>query len=240
MNTLAINEALKPPRMSSLAIISGTLLCAASVVGPALSADLPYDDTPYRPGYYRNDYNNSNDTGYNSGCYRCSCCGRRLVRVAEPPPSEERAPVPYAERPPEGPFLVAERAWVRGYKIIEQRYYEPYYKTLYSYPPYPAYPRRDRYSNYYPGRGAGPYDAAPPGEPRRERRLGFGGVEYPPAPAAYEYQPEPRAPYRYVTSSRAYDYRPAYEYGYRPSHEYEAPRPPSPVPSGYYGPGYSE
>jgi len=54
MNTFAINAALKAPRIGSLAIISGAMLGAVGAVGPTLSADLPDDYPPYRPGYYRN------------------------------------------------------------------------------------------------------------------------------------------------------------------------------------------
>src|SRR5262249_21279063 len=118
MNMFAINEALRPPRIGSLAMISGTLLCAAGAVGPALSADLPYEDMPYRSGY-RSDY--SYDTGFNTGCYRCSCCGRRIVRVAEPPEVEERPPLEVVERPIVERFPVAERHWVQR-DYIERRY----------------------------------------------------------------------------------------------------------------------
>src|SRR5262249_29913857 len=131
MNMLAINEARKPPRIGSLAIVSGALLCAAS---PAFSADLPFDDGPYRPSYYRN-------SDYNAGCYRCSCCGRRFIKVAEPPPPlEERGPEPvvereYVERPVVERVPVAERHWVQR-DYIERRY--PSYGTRYAYPSRPA------------------------------------------------------------------------------------------------------
>jgi len=214
MNTFAIEEAHKPSRIGSIAIISGTLL-GAIATGPAFSADLPYDSTPYRPGYYRNSYNN--------GCYRCNCCGRQIAPAAERDYVEERPPVPVVER-----FPVAERHWVQR-DYFERRYYpRPRY----------TYPGRYRYSHYYPAPGADPYpyDQGPPSEPRR---FSYGGGPYPPAPAAYE--AGPRLPYRYAASSRPYEYRPAYEYEYGPSYEYEAsPRPPAMVPSGYYNPGYAE
>src|SRR5713226_1603101 len=95
MNMFATNEAHKPSRIGSLAIISGTMLGAVS---PALSADLPYDyPPPYRPTYYRDSYTNYN-SGY-SGCYTysCGCCGQRVV--ASPPVVEERPPVAVVERP---------------------------------------------------------------------------------------------------------------------------------------------
>jgi hypothetical protein len=242
MNTFAIIEARKLSRIGSLAIFSGALVCAAS---PAFSADLPYDDTAYRPGYYRYDSYNNNSyySGYYNGCYRCGCCGRRFVRVAEPPVDEHPPyPVmerPYIERPEVERVPVAERHWVQR-DYIERRY--PPYATSRSV--YREYPGRDRYS-YYPGPGADSYppyyDAPPPREPRR--RAGYGG-EYVPMPVAYEWEHEPRtpAPYRYVSSHRPFDYyRPSYEYEYKPAYEYEtSPRPPAPVPGGYYGPGYSE
>jgi hypothetical protein len=58
MNKFATNEARKPSRIGSLAVISGAMLGAVGAVGPALSADLPDDYSPYRPTYYRNYYNN--------------------------------------------------------------------------------------------------------------------------------------------------------------------------------------
>ncbi len=232
MNAFAINGARKPPRSGSLTVISGVLLSAAGTVGPALSADLPYDTPPYRPSYYR-DYSYS--SGYENGCYRCSCCGRRLVRVAEPPPVVEERIV---ERPVVEQVPVAERHWVQR-DYIERRY--PYYAP----PRYEYYPyaKRYRYSYYYPGPTAEaypPYERAPLGEPRR-RLTHF---DYPPVPAAYDHESEPHIPYRYVaSSSHPHDYyRPSYEYDYyKPTYEYEpSPRPPAGVPDVYYGHGYSE
>jgi hypothetical protein len=242
MSTFAIIKARKPSRIGSLAICSSALVCAAA--SPVFSADLPYDDTAYRPGYYRNDsYNDSYYSGYNNGCYRCGCCGRRFVRVAEPP-ADERPPYPvversFVERPVIERVPVAERHWVQR-DYIERRY--PYYATGYTgRSAYPAYPGPYRYS-YRVGPDADSYpvyEAPPPREPRR--RLGYGGG-YRPAPVAYEWENEPRAPYRYVASQRPYDYyRPSYEYEYKPAYEYEpSPRPPATVPERYYGPGYSE
>jgi hypothetical protein len=78
MNTFAINEARKPPRIGSLAMISGTLLCAAGSFSPAIGADLPEG---YPPSYYRPAY---------SGCYVC-CCSRPVERpVVEQVPVTER------------------------------------------------------------------------------------------------------------------------------------------------------
>jgi hypothetical protein len=234
MNIFAINEALKAPRIGSLAIISGAMLSVVGVVGPALSADLPDDYPPYRPPYYRNSYSGGDyGNSYNSGCYRCGCCGLRITPAAQRF-VEEREPV-VVERPVVERFPVAERHWVQRDYLKRLSFY---YETRYPHPsPYP-YPSRYRYPPYYPSRSADAdraYDAASLAEPRR---FGYGGAEYPPAAAAYEYAAEPRTPYRHVTS-RPYDYRPEYEY--RPSYEYEtSPRPPVAVPSGYYGRGYSE
>lgn len=221
MSTFAIDEARKPSRIGSIAMISGTLLSAIAT-GSAFSADLPYDYTPYRQGSYRD--------SYYPGCIRCSCCGYRVAPVAERDVVEERLPVPWVERVP-----VAERHWVQR-DYIERRY-PPYYP----WPRYP-YPGRHHHSYYYPGPVADPYtyDQRPPGEPRR---FSYGGGPYPPGPAAYDVEPWP--PYRYAASSRPYEYRPAYqpayEYDYRPSYQYEtSPRPPAMVPSGYYSSGYPE
>ncbi len=211
MKTFAIDKARKPSRTGSIAIFSGTLL-GALATGSAFGADLPYDSPPYPPGYYRN--------SYSPGCYRCSCCGRRVAPVVEREYVAERPPVAVIER-----FPMAERHWVQR-DYIERRY--PYPGPRY------GYPSRYHYYYYYPGPDAGPYDQGPPIEPRR---FSYGGGPYPPAPAAYE--AEPRPSYRYIATPGPYEYRPAYEHDYRPSYETE-PRPPAIVPSGYYNPGYSE
>jgi hypothetical protein len=234
MNKFAINEARKPSRIGSLAVISGAMLGAVGVVGPALSADLPDDYPPpsYRPTYYQNYYN----SGY-SGCYSC---GQRFEPVAAPPPVVER---PIVER-----FPMAERHWVQR-DYVERQY--PSYAATTRYA-YSSYPDHYRYSHSCPGPCTESYPAYEPAQPApyREppRRLSYVGAHYPPAPAAYEYESEPRAPYPYAASShRSYDYhRPSYEPGYNPAYRFKpayehepSPRPPGAVP-GYYGPGYSE
>jgi hypothetical protein len=235
MNKFATNEARKPSRIGSLAIISGAMLSAAGAVGPAISADLPEDYPPYPPTHYRH-YNN---------CYSCE---RRFERPAmeermlERPVVEERVvqrPV-VEERVVERP-VVEERVVQRPF--VEERVVQrPYIER--QYPPYAATTRYDyrcpaRCAESYPA-----YEPAPYREPRQ--RLSYVGAHYPPAPAAYEYESEPRAPYRYAASSyRPYDYyRPSYEpeynpaYPYKPAYEYEpSPRPPAAVP-GYYRRGY--
>jgi hypothetical protein len=224
MNRCTINGACKPPRIGSLATISGALLGTIGAVGPALSADLPFG-APYQPGYYQN----WNDCGYY--CRQWGSDARFGVPGYEPfPPMAERFP--------------PERHWV------PRDYAEPRYPMGGPYPPYTQYRggpyRSHRYSSYYPGpdAGANPYEAyerAPRDEPRR--RFGDGGFPYPPAPAAYEYGPGRRGPFRYeAMAPPPYDYReyrPPYQY--RPAYEYEtAERPPAPVPGGGYGPGYPE
>jgi hypothetical protein len=233
MNLFATNEARKPPRIGSLAIISAAML---GTVVPALSADLPYDYPPYRPTYYRESYPSYN-TGY-TGCYdyKCACCGQQFTGVAERPPvEEERAPEEVVERPMVERVPVAERHWVQR-DYIERRY--PPARSAYS-----AYPGRYQHSYHCPAPCAESYPAY---EPAPRRHFSYVGA-YPPAPAAYEYESEPRASYRYAASSyRPYDYhRPAYEYDYKPAHEYRpvyehepSPRPPVGVPGGYYGPRY--
>lgn len=211
MNMYATNEARKPSRIGSLAIISGAMLGVAS---PAFSADLPYEYPPYRPTYYRDSY---------SGCYSC---GPRFV--AERPPVEEEI----VERPVVERFPVAERHWVQR-DYIERRY-RPRYA-------YAAYPGRYRHAYNCPvpcAESYPSYESGPREEPRRH--LSYAGAHFPP-PATYEYESEPRVPERYAASSyRPYDYyRPAYEYNRKPAYEYEpSPRPPGPVPNGYYGPNY--
>lgn len=223
MNTFAIDDACKPSRIGSIAIISGTLL-GAIAAGPALSADLPYDVTPYRQGYYRN--------SFISGCYQCSCCGWRVAPVEGRDIVEERPPFPVAEPPLVERGPMADRYW--GQRDYIERGY-PYNRG-----PRYAYPDRYRYPYYNPGLGADSYNygQVPFGE---RRRSGYGGGQYPPAPAAYEYEAQPRPPYRYGTSPRPYDYRPAYEYDYRPSYEYgTSRRRPAMAPGGYYNSGYAE
>jgi hypothetical protein len=241
MNMFATNAAHRPSRIGGVVIVSGAMLGA---VGPAFSADLPYDyPPPYRPTYYQDSYTNYN-TGY-AGCYSysCTCCAQRPV--AAPLPVEQYPPVPVVERP-----AVAERHWVQR-DYIERQY--PSYPAATRYA-YSSYPGPYRYTHYCQGPCVEPYPAyehAPHGEPRRH--FSYVGAYHPPAPAPYEYEHEPYAPYRYAASShrpRDYD-RPAYEYDYKPAYEYKPtyeykpayehePRPPAAVRGGYYGPGYSE
>jgi hypothetical protein len=221
MNMFMFDEARRSPRVGSLAIMFGTALCAMTVAGPALSADLPYDyNTAYGPRYeyYRPYY----DRDYDRGCYRCSCCGgRRYAPVVERPMVERyvnvEEPRPIVERPP-----VAERHWV------QRDYYER------RYPPRYPYPARYRYSYYYPTPADDPYYRSAAVEPPPRYR------DYPPAPVTDWEAPRPR----YVEVPRPHEFRPAYEYEPSPprsAYEYEtSPRPPATVPSGYYYPGYAE
>jgi hypothetical protein len=220
MNMFMINEARKPPRIGSLAITSGILLCVTATAGPALSADYPEYER-YRPRYEYY-YPRYHDRDYDRGCYRCSCCGGRRYAPVVERPIVDRIPVPIEERPVVERVPVAERHWVQR-DYIERRY-PAGAGVRYS------YPERYRYSYYYPApREDDPYDRSA-GEP-------------PTAPVTYEYDaPRPR----YVEVPRSYEFRPAYEYEPTPpprnAYEYEtAPRPPATVPSGYYyNPGYAE
>jgi hypothetical protein len=241
MKKFAINEARKPPRIGSIAIISGTLLGAIAAAGPAQTADLynyPYQYSGYRP-YYNGYYRPCNSCGcYSCGCYRCGgCCG-----VA-------RHPVP------DPVVAVAERHWV------QRDYWERRYPTAYPYPY--SYPSGYRYSYYSGGYADGyPYPpapvayAAPPSEPRP--RLGFGGIQYGPGPGpgpvSYQYDPPrshygfdgPRAPAPYVYDAprTAYEYdapRPPYGANVGPGpYDYGAPRPPAGVPGGFSNASYIE
>jgi hypothetical protein len=219
MKMFAINDARKPPRIGSIAIMSGTLLCAAAVSSPAFSADLPYDyGRPHYTEYYRPHYDRD-----------CCCCARRYAPVAERP-VVERVPVPVEERPVIEHVPVAERHWVQR-DYIERRYPAP--------GPHYGYPKSYRYSYYYPRPSVEEpyYREESHSEPPPPRYSG----EYPPAPAAYEYDLPPP---RYAEPPRPRELRPAYEFEPSPQPSYErelSPRPPAPVPSGYYyHPGYAE
>jgi hypothetical protein len=185
MNMFPTNEAFKAPLIGSLAVMSGILLCAVGAVGPAFTADLSYDNAPYRlvydpNSYSRGDYGNS----FRVGCYQCSCCGLRNTRTpaAQRFPIEEREPV-VVESPVVERFAVVERHWVERDYIKRQNFY---YETRYPYPS--PYPGRYRYSRYYPP-AAVAYEYA--AEPRTPHRYVFF--------RPYEYRPE-------------YEYRPSDEY----------------------------
>jgi hypothetical protein len=164
MKTYAIDEARKPPRIGSLAMISGTLLCAAGVAVPALGADLPEDYRPAPGAYYRSNYY---PVYTNNGCYRCTCCGAPAP-VAERYRVEERVPYPIVERQfVERPIVergpVSERHWVqRDYverswpssATSARRAYEEYPAAYQS---YQTYPGPYRYTYHYPGPGAESY-----------------------------------------------------------------------------------
>jgi hypothetical protein len=217
MKTYAINEARKPPRIGSLAMISGTLLCVAGAAVPALGADLP-DDRDYRPApaYYRNSY-----TSYNNGCYGCTCCAVPFAPAADRYRVEERVPYPVVERIP-----VSERHWVQRDYI--ERSWPSYAAARYAYQEYPgayqSYPGRYRYS-YYPGSGAESYTAY---------ESGAGREPYP----AYERGPG-RESYRYYESGPGREPYPAYERG--PGREsyryYESGPGREPYPAYERGPG---
>jgi hypothetical protein len=190
MNTFAINEARKPPRIGSLAMLSGALVGAVSMAGPAFSADLPSEDS-YRQSYY---YQNNS---YDNGCYPCT-----------PRPTVEERPV--VER-----FPLAERHWVQR-DFIERRYgaYSsgaeaayPSYRYSYYYPgpggeaydtcrtdrcgqsyqAYEAAPRRYGFQ-YSPGYGGG---YAPPYRYASQAYRPFYDRDRQPS---YEYERSPRPP----------------------------------------------
>jgi hypothetical protein len=201
MKKFAIIGWRKPPRTGLVAIIGGALLGSVAAVAPAQSADLylrpytyPYQYTTYGPGY--NGY-------YQRGCYSCGCrpccnpccnpCGyRAYVRPA---------PAPVVERHWD--------YWERRYWSYPNRY--PYYPSGYAGNPYPSgyagnpYPNGyagNPYPNGYAGYPDYPYPGGYPaysGGPRPH--LGFGGVQYPPAPVSYEYQAPPGPGYDYEASA---------------------------------------
>jgi hypothetical protein len=248
MNRCSINGARKPPRIGSLAMISGALLGTLGAVGPALSADLPFSDTPYQqPGYYP-------DWHHCDHCRQWGPEGRMGAPGYEPfPPMAERFP--------------PERRWV------PRDYAEPRYPMGGPYSPYAQYRdgpyRSHRYSSYYPGPDAqaDPYEGYGPLPPEPRRRFGDGGFPYPPAPfeprrrfgdgefpyppapieprrrfgdGAVPYPPAPIEPRRrfgdggfpYPPAPAAYEYRPERHGPYR--HEAMAP----PYDYRDYGPPY--
>jgi hypothetical protein len=222
MKKLGIIGGRKPPGIGVVAIIGGALLGSFAAAAPAQSADLspyyPYQYTGYGPGY----------NGYYGGCHSCGCysCGYRpFIR---PSPVIERHWTDYWER----------RYWPYGGY--------PYYSNGYG--GYPYYP--SGYDGYgaYGGYGGYPDGYAAYGSSGPRPRLGFGGIQYPPAPVSYEYQAPPGPAYGYQASARpAYDYqasaRPAYDYqaSAPPPYDYQAPRrSPAGVPRAFSNASYVE
>jgi len=135
---------------------------------------------------------------------------------------------------------VVERHW----DYWERRYPSPfprqpsYYPSGYAGYPYNPYPSSYGGNPYYPY----PNDYAYSGGPRP--RLGFGGVQYPPAPISYEREMPP-PPYEYQAAA-PYEYRPAapaaYDYpAARPGYDFvPSPRPPAGVTGAYSNASYVE
>jgi hypothetical protein len=222
MKKFAIIGALTPPRTDVVAIVCGTL-CSVAAALPAQSADLsayPYEYSAYGTGY--GGYGGYG--GYYHGCSSCGCrpccnsCGHRAF--IQPGP-------------------VVERHW----DYWERRYPAPY---PYHYPNY--YPSGYAGYPYYPSSYAGypsypyPNDYAYGGGPRP--RLGFGGIQYPPAPISYEreapppsYEYQAAAPYDYrAATPTAYDYQGAP----RPGYDFPSPRPPAGIGGAYSNASYLE
>jgi hypothetical protein len=188
-------------------------LCSVAAALPAKSADF----YPY-PEYtgYGPGYG-----GYYRGCGSCgchSCCS------------------PCGHRPFIQPGPVVERHWDYWERHYPPPYPYRYYPSGYAGYPYP-YPGGYTGSPYYPYSSDYAYNSAP------RPRLGFGGVQYPPAPISYEYQTPP-TPYEYQTAA-PYDYRAptpaAYDYqaAARPGYDYEpSPRPPLGIPGAYSSASY--
>lgn len=231
MKNFAIIGGRKPPGTGFVAIIGGALLGSLAGAAPAQSADLypysypSYQYTGYGPGY--------NGYYYRGGCSSCGCrpccnpccnpCGHRpYVRLGA---VVERHWTDYWERRYAGPYPSRYPYYSSGYAGY------PYYPS--SYGGYPSY--SDGYAGYPYYDSAAGYPAYA-GGPRPH--LGFGGVQYPPAPISYEYE-APRGPaYDYQASARpTYDYQAAP----RPAYDYEAsPRPPIGRPGAYSNASYVE
>jgi hypothetical protein len=139
-------------------------------------------------------------SGYYHGCGSCGC--RPCCNPCGPRPLIQPGPV-------------VERHW----DYWERRYPAPY--------PYAGYP----YSSYPSGYAGYPYNPYPSDYPAYSSgarpHLGFGGVQYPPAPISYEYQAPP-SPYEYQAAAR-----PGYDYG-------PSPRPPAGIPGAYSNASYVE
>jgi hypothetical protein len=142
--------------------------------------------------------------GYYHGCSSCGChpCGQR----------------PFIQ-----PGPVVERHWdywERRYPAPYPYRYPNYYPSGYAGYPYSSYP--SSYGGYPYSRYPNDYSAYGP-----RPHLGFGGVQYPPAPTSYEYQTPPPPPYEYQAAAR-----PGY-YDYEPS-----PRPPAGIPGAFSNASY--
>ena len=189
MKKFAIIGGRKPPGTGFVAIICGALLGSVGAVAPAQSADLylrpytypSYQYTGYGPGY----------NGYYRGCYSCGCR-----------PCYNPCYQPCGYRPYVRPAPVVERHWTDYW---ERRYYRyPHYSNGYGgYPDYSnGYAGYPDYSNGY---GGYPNYAYPGGYPAygggARPHLGFGGVQYQPAPISYEYQAPPGPAYDYEASA---------------------------------------
>jgi hypothetical protein len=192
MNKFTIIGASVPRRAGCVAVISGALLGAVAITGPAQSADFyyPYEYSGYRPapGYYP--YNRC-------GWYPC----QRRVSVG-----------------------VAERHWV------ERNYWERRYPVASGpWPLDPPYgPVAGTYPYYQGGYQGGYWDGYPRYSGGSRPRLGFGGVQYQPAPITWEGGVAPQPLYEYENVPR-------------PAWQYDAgPRPPVGIPSPYYNAGFVE
>ena len=205
MKNFAIMGALRPPRTDVVAMVCGCL-CSVAAALPAQSADLyPYP-------YYQDSGYGPGYSGYYQGCHSCGCrpCCNPCCN-------------PCGHRPIIQPSPVVERHW----DYWERHYvaYPPHSPYPGGYAGYPSYPAGYPYYPYADDRSA--YTGGP------RPHLGFGGVQYPPAPISYE-RPVPPAPYQYQPAA-PYEYRtvtPA-QYDYEPS-----PRPPVGIPGAYSSASY--
>jgi hypothetical protein len=215
MKKFAIIGALVPSRTDVVAIVCGTL-CSVAAALPAQSADL--SAYPYEYSAYGPGYG-----GYYHGCSSCGCrpCGH----------------TPFVQ-----PGPVVERHWdywERRYPSPYPNHYPNYYPSGYAGYPYSSYPSSYSGNPYYPYPNDYTYNSAP------RPRLGFGGIQYPPAPISYEREAPP-PPYGYQAAA-PYDYRAATPTAYdypaapRPSYDYTpSPRPPAGIAGAYSNASYVE
>lgn len=157
MNMSAINEARMPFYGRRLAMACGAVLGAMIMVGPALGADLPYNNY-YPNNYYPNDYSYPNYSQQNCCGYYpppCCCCEHEAgpppevnIHVNVPPPWERRqggwVTRKYTERRYSDDSPYPE---VRQYRSV-QRYEDEDYDRLGPYSA-AAFERREAYREAY-------------------------------------------------------------------------------------------
>lgn len=186
MNMSAINEARNPSYGRRLAMACGAVFGAMVMVGPALGADLPFNN------YYPNDYSYQDNYNYPPqqnccGFYQnpCCCCDYHDAggRWWGPPAVNVHVNVPWERR--------REGGWV------SRKYTERRYSDDSPYAEFRQYRSVQRYSSRYDededlGR-FGPYPSEAAYERRDAYRYEEGALPYPPRRPFYD-EPFDRPP----------------------------------------------